>query len=428
MDLSKFALGINFYVMPEENEQECKKRVFKELFSALTLSDLKGLSLYGMFVKSIYDAETFCLMIKGKKLSQMRKVYNKIKTDEILTSYVISSASTIENNRLAKYEEQFVYYGDVAEDGSVTGGEGVFGFSAQQVGPKRRIIRKRKRILIASCDFASMGSGEAVKKLGWRTFFKFKLSKRIYMPLSCNGEEVINTLVPACSGAYRKAKLANGEKCSYGVIYAKKAIISEYRDEIDKSSFFTGEQVLRALNEGIKEIWVYLDKDSNDSCMGLLQALGVRFFDEYDNEIMNFDADSVARIENENIHPGLASTKLTIIDINKKTDKVIAQKSVSELLRNPHIISEENEALSEMLNIANFDTFVKKMALVISCANEKHAQILERVIEVCTKRNIKIKAALNGKTDDERIMSFNVDNNDDMEIMLDKFFDSIKLA
>ena len=47
MQITKFALGIRFAVMAEQPERDFARRVYEEIFSVLTLSELEGLQLYG---------------------------------------------------------------------------------------------------------------------------------------------------------------------------------------------------------------------------------------------------------------------------------------------------------------------------------------------------------------------------------------------
>lgn len=91
---------------------------------------------------------------------------------------------------------------------------------------------------------------------------------------------------------------------------------SEERDPLTTTSYGVGECICHALDSGCAEIIVGLGGScTNDGGMGCLRALGIKFFDSDDYELLGCGADlaEVARIDERGLHPLVNSTTFTIM-------------------------------------------------------------------------------------------------------------------
>jgi len=127
----------------------------------------------------------------------------------------------------------------------------------------------------------------------------------VLLPLGDGGEGTVTSLVYSKNGTIVKTKVQNalGKKIDsfYGLINENKTAVIEMaaasglehikeqdRDIMKSSTYGFGELILHAINKGAKKLILCLGGSAtNDAGIGMLQALGVRFYDENKLEIKN---------------------------------------------------------------------------------------------------------------------------------------------
>ena len=124
MELKRFGLGIRFDLMSDAVDDTSARYMLEEVFSVLTVSELKGLSVYGGISNADKAAgqNIYTVVIMGGSLKEMRKIYEKLDNDAGINMYLASTLPYIENNRLADMEG-LLYFGEVKADGTMKNGD-----------------------------------------------------------------------------------------------------------------------------------------------------------------------------------------------------------------------------------------------------------------------------------------------------------------
>jgi glycerate kinase len=122
------------------------------------------------------------------------------------------------------------------------------------------------------------------------------------VPLADGGEGTVQTLVEANDGAIVKVRvkdpLSRDIEAYYGIINdgdtaiiematasGIELLIQEEKNPLETTSYGFGQLILNALNRGVKSFILGLGGSAtNDAGIGMLQALGVKFFDERKQE------------------------------------------------------------------------------------------------------------------------------------------------
>lgn len=160
------------------------------------------------------------------------------------------------------------------------------------------------KILIAPDSFKETLSAKEVCE-GIESSFKkvFKNAIISKIPLADGGEGTVQALVDASNGSIIKAEVLNPlEKpieAFYGILGDKKTAVIEMasasglellneneKNPLETTSYGFGQLINHALNKGIKNFILGLGGSATNDCgIGMLQALGVKFFDEDKNLI-----------------------------------------------------------------------------------------------------------------------------------------------
>lgn len=338
MKIDHFGLGLRFDLLSSPIDAKAEKNIFEEIFSVLTLPDVKGLRIWGGRDSTAQDGENiYLVVIEGGSLGEMRKIFRKLDDDAAISMYLSHNHPFIENNRLA-HVEGLTFFGVPQSDGTLAGGErDCFSIVIPKKRGKKRPVGKGIKILIATDAFNdTLCSTEGIKRLTFAARRHFPGAKIVPVPIAGGGEGTVNAIVTAADGAYRSVRvsspLGNKINAAYGVLHGKTAIIEMAaasglmrvpegeRDIMRASSFGTGELIQRALDEGLKHIFIGLgDSAVNDCGMGCARALGVRFYDEAGNELTGSGADliHVKRMDIEHLCPRAFDAKFTVMcDVN----------------------------------------------------------------------------------------------------------------
>lgn len=88
-----------------QNEKNIKQ-IKEEIFSTITLSELKGLSLWEKADDVFSNGKNIYLfVIMGGSLKTMRRIYKKLLKNKSLISRLDKELPFIESNRIARFEE-----------------------------------------------------------------------------------------------------------------------------------------------------------------------------------------------------------------------------------------------------------------------------------------------------------------------------------
>jgi len=153
------------------------------------------------------------------------------------------------------------------------------------------------------------------------------------VPIADGGEGTVQAVIVALDGDYRSAwvtgPLGEPVQAGYGFVKEGRLAVIEMaaasglplvpaalRNPLRTTSRGTGELLARVLDEGAAEILIGIGGSAtNDGGMGLLAALGARFFDSAGAPLPGCGESlgRVARIDLTGLHPGLKRTPLTVI-------------------------------------------------------------------------------------------------------------------
>lgn len=345
MKVQKFGLGIRFDLLQEDLNADVERRLWEEVFSVLTASDVHNLRLHADVTEqtdsgneNVYQ----CILTNGK-LQQMRRIYSKLSEDAGIDMYLASQHPFVQTNFLLDIREPR-YLGQVQRDGSLEGGEGLpGGVHIPKKRGKRRPVGKGVKILLAPGAMeGSITSREAIKRLTSAARRHFMGVKVAPVPICYAGRGAVNAAVVAADGVLRKVSLRDAsdqkQNFGFGVLYGKTAVVELYategkttklREPSRGTSFGAGEIIRRALDEGLREIMIATDDYYPADCgMGLARALGVKFFDETDNELMGApeDLERVCKIDLEYLHPGIGQAHFRATCANRINEgEMVAQ-------------------------------------------------------------------------------------------------------
>ena len=337
MKIKGFALGIRFDLLRATlydcNEDDAGRRMMEELFSVLTTSDLKGLRIFGGIEHNDPDEFVYLAVIADGSLKEMRKIFKKLDDDAAISMYLAHSMPYVENNRLELFDESVInYFGKVQSDGSIKGGDrDCYGLKVPSKHLSRRPAGRGIKILLAPDSFkGTISSTDAIKRLTFAARRHFPGAKIVPVPIADGGEGTVKAMVTAASGAYRYADVTGplGAKvhACYGVLKGRTAVIElaeasglalcKEKDIMAASSFGTGELIRRALDEGLRKFVIGIGGSATNDCgMGLARALGVKFYDGDDNELMGSGSDliKVKKIDLEYLNPAIKDAEFTLM-------------------------------------------------------------------------------------------------------------------
>ncbi len=380
MQLRRLALGIRFDFVNIAPDAHVRRLVFEELFSVLTLSDMKGLSLYGGIDPTSPGENIYLAIIMGGKLKRMRRIYDKLREDTALGMYLCPAMPFLENNRLERVEG-LTYFGDVGADGYLQGGEEPLPVRVSKARGKHRNVGRNIHILLAPSALAGVSALDAIKRLTIAARSSFPGVRILPLPLIA-GEGCVRALVTAAGGSFRHVTVAETKKrLTYGVLRGRIGVI-----EAQEDGYATGVAIRRALDEGLKRIYIMANAVT-DGGMGCARALGVKFYDAA-GELVTSGA--FARADAELLHP-LAPGASFILMCREETDTLGGE--AERLLR-----VERREAVAAMLDAADFERLLTGKALVITggediCANGSLGErATENVLLRCAKFSVPVVA------------------------------------
>ncbi len=188
------------------------------------------------------------------------------------------------------------------------------------------------KIVLAPDSFkGSMTSLEVIEALAASIESNWGKQEIFRVPVADGGEGTMEALVIATGGEYRRAEVmdATGKAfdAAYGVIRGDTAVIElaavaglgntpkEFQNPLKTTSRGVGELIKRALLDGYKKLLVGIGGSAtNDGGMGLLIALGAKFYDG-ERELFGRgeDLENVTRADLSGLMPELKETEIRVI-------------------------------------------------------------------------------------------------------------------
>lgn len=358
MQLKRLGLGIRFDFLNMVREDKVQRLVFEEIFSVLTLSDLLGLELYGGMEKAQHNGESiYMVVLMGGKLRRMRRIYDKLQQDSAIGMYLNHTQPFWENNRLSAINPP-IYFGRVGKDGYLHGGDAELYLRVSKSLGSRSNIGKNISILLCPSNMLSVSALEAVKRLTFAARSSFPGVHIHPLPLML-GKGCASALVTAAKGSMRSIQLDGAaERMQFGVLRGKIAVI-----EAQESSYATGVAIRRALDEGLRTIYLthfpFADKG-----MGCMRALGVKFY-SVSGEVLDAPQHDM-RVDAELIHPTIADTHFILMCSGKEDS--LGQYAM-ELLN-----VKRQDAVEAMLDAVHFTRQLTNKALVITGGEDISAE------------------------------------------------------
>ncbi len=154
----------------------------------------------------------------------------------------------------------------------------------------------------------------------------------ISIAVADGGEGTVDAIMDAVSGEYIAVQVMNPVlqpvTAYYGRLDDKRAVAEmasasgltliddSLRNPMNTTSQGTGELIKAMLDEGYSQISIAIGGSAtNDGGMGCMKALGVRFLDENENELIGCGRDliKVRKIDISNIHPRVRDVKFTVM-------------------------------------------------------------------------------------------------------------------
>lgn len=350
MLIKRTALGIRFDFLNMVPDDKIQQLVFEELFSVLTLPDLLGLDVYGGVDKSALPHENiYMVVITGGKLGRMRRIFKKLQQDAAISMYLCHTQPFYENNRLADIEAP-LYFGQVGKDGLLHGGEAALTQRISQNRGRTRNVGKGIHILLAPSAFEPTSALETVKRLTFAARRSFPGVRILPLPL-IEGEGCALSLVKAVNGNMHTAVNQDGVRLQYGVLRGRVAVI-----ESQENSYDTGLMIRRALDEGLKKLYI-LPCRVSDAGMGCARALGVKFLDLNGEPALDSSVPGI-QTDAELLHPAVANARFILMS-ERPEDSLGGY--VMNLLN-----VQKQDAVEAMLDAAGFSRLLTGKALVIT--------------------------------------------------------------
>lgn len=190
-----------------------------------------------------------------------------------------------------------------------------------------------KKIVLAIDSFkGSLTSSEAEQAAAEGIRQVYPTCEILQIPIADGGEGLLDTLLPYLQGysvsLYAHNPLMELIKTCYGIVGDGKTALIEMaavsglplippskRNPLETTSFGTGELIKDALDKGCRNFIIGLGGSAtNDAGLGMLQALGFRFFNKQGEELGRGGKimKEVASIDTSSIHPALKESSFTI--------------------------------------------------------------------------------------------------------------------
>ena len=331
MKLTRFTLGARFDTLKDSFVPEDIEMILSEITSVLTAREVETLRIWGG--RFDYGAGegggVYTVVFSNGSIKRMKNVYNKLNDDARVFSMLEARTPYLQNNVL-RNAEGLEYFGMVDKDGVCRDGDGRELKFPSSVQPREK--RGRKVILIAPNTFKGTIPGDvAAKHMMLAIRKRFPEITCVPVPAADGGDGTLDAIEKAVLGQKHgmevTAPYGNKVRAEYYVVDGTKAMIESALasglalcegctlDPITASSFGTGELILRAAHEGIRDIYVCLGGSATNDCgLGLARALGVRFLDAEGSEVESASGlADIVRIDDSELDPQVKQARITAV-------------------------------------------------------------------------------------------------------------------
>lgn len=332
MEIKHFALGVRFDSLEDSVSPEFIETVFDQLTSLLTVRDVEDLIISSGVCRLREDENdgVFTVVFTNGNLKKMRALYSKIDSDARLHAMLETRTPFIQNNIIRAFEglEQI---GIVAKDGRCVDGDGRVVVFPERTEP-RPVFNRSKTVLVALSAFKGTISGGAANKHLMRAVRKRMPDVTcIPAPAADGGDGTLSaverTLLGQRHGMDATGPYGKKVRAEYLVVDGTKAIIEsalasglalcaeETLDPLKATSFGTGQLILRAAHEGIRNILVCLGGSATNDCgIGMARALGARFLSSEGAEIDSAaDMKDIASIDVSGMDKQVLESRITAV-------------------------------------------------------------------------------------------------------------------
>ncbi len=332
MEILKFALGIRFDTLKDQVSEEDIRLFLSEVSHAVDPDLLEEAELYGGVcpIDKRDSRGIYTLVFMNGGIRTMRRLYAELDSDARIAALLDSRCPYTQNNVIRNYEGM-EFIGRIVKGGALTGGSGRLERIAGR-DKDRPLHSEACRIVLAPNAFkGTFTAGEAVRRLQIAVRDRLPEVITVPVPTADGGDGTLDAIECACSCMRRSVKVTDpvGKpvQADYLVIDGTKAVIesalasgialigNEERDPLRTTSFGTGELMLRAAKEGVKEIVVCLGGSATNDCgIGLARALGCRFLSEDGSEIESAaDMELIRSIDVSNISKLVKDAAVTVV-------------------------------------------------------------------------------------------------------------------
>lgn len=331
MEILKFALGMRFDFLKDRFDERDVSFILGEISQVLSASDVEGLHMYGGLARvGERDSDgVFTVVFQNGKMKPMRAVYNKLNNDAVLRSFADHNLPYVQNNVIRSFEG-LDFYGVIGQDGSLSGGIG--GFSFKPASKPRKAFSEEGSIVIAPNSYkGTIPAVKAVRLIMKALRERMPDRNLVFLPVADGGDGTLDAVESSMLGVRRRVQVTapygNKVNAEYLIVDGKRAVIESALasglalcsgrelDPDHASSFGTGELILRALHEGIREIYVCLGGSATNDCgIGLARALGVRFI-KFDGEEAQFASEmkDIVKIDTSSFDPLLKTARICAV-------------------------------------------------------------------------------------------------------------------
>lgn len=368
MKVARFGLALRIDMLNTPVDRYVERRIFDEIFAVLTVSDTKGMNIFGAVSEEPSDEgeNIYYVVFTGGKLSPTRRVFKKLDADAGVSMYLAANRPFIQTNALLGMKEPH-FFGSVQRDGSLAGGDNYLRLTVPKKRGRGRAVWRGIKVLMAPASFgADMDAYAVIRSVSMAARHNFPGVKVVPLPLMWGQSGTMDALVTAANGAYRRVGLEDGSELRYGVLHGRTAVIELHGLMENGRSESAGQLVKRALDEGIKDIYIFgADAPLADRGAGFLRTLGVALLGSDGQELPNdtHDMDAVAELDTEYIHPRASSARFTVVSDAEPAASTLA--AALELLKPRRLAG-----IDGFLEAADYARMLRGVALVIT--GERH--------------------------------------------------------
>lgn len=295
MTVLGFSLGMRFDLLKDRVTEADIDQLFSELTQVLSREDVSDLMIYGGVCKlNERDRDgIYTVIFMNGKIKPMRRLYSVLSQDARLNALADNLTPFIQNNVIREFEN-VEYFGKVDEQGVCAGGSGRKLVFPETVVPRKKTVEAEKIIVSPNSFKGTIPASDAARQIIRALRRRYPDCITVALPIADGGDGTLEVIENALYTQRHSMKVTGpyGDKIDayYLVSDGMTAIIESAQasglalcggkqlDPTAATSFGTGELILRAAHEGIKDIYVCLGGSATNDCgIGMARALGCRF-------------------------------------------------------------------------------------------------------------------------------------------------------